>query len=135
MKSRRILIVDDSRVEREVLAKAISGWGFQPDMAANGVEALAAVETGQVDLLLLDFLMPLLNGLEIIDQVRKMKNCRDLPIIVVSGASPPRRSECYTAGADCYLSKPVQTGELRQAIEQLLEPPKTGRQSTSPAGP
>lgn len=100
----RILVADDEPDIRGVLALYLENAGYEVAQAADGVEALEALRTQQVDLVLLDVMMPRLDGYEVLKSVRRES---DVPVIVVSAkGQDPEKILGLDLGADDYLVKP-----------------------------
>jgi two-component system response regulator MprA len=115
----QILIVDDDRAVREALERALSLEGFDVELAADGVEALAAVERRQPDAIVLDVLMPGLDGLEVCRRLRKAQF--RIPILMLTVRDDlGDRVEGLDAGADDYLGKPFELEELLARVRALL---------------
>lgn len=115
---RWILLVDDDLDTREVvtmaLLDALEGTDTQIATAANGEEALAALEKHVPSLVLLDLMMPIMSGAEFLDAVRKDPRYCDIPIIVMSAWSPASNME----GARAVVRKPVEMKRLLELIDQ-----------------
>lgn len=98
----RILVVDDDRAVRESLRRSLSFNGYSVDLAQDGVEALDAIANDRPDALVLDVMMPRLDGLEVCRQLRSTGD--DLPILVLTARdSVSERVAGLDAGADDYL--------------------------------
>ncbi len=119
---RRILIVDDIAANRDVLSDGLRMLGFDTACVADGLEALRQVERKRPDLILMDMVMPQMDGLEASRRLRAMPSTSDLPIIAISAtASHASASECLSAGASAYLSKPIILTRLLERIGALLD--------------
>lgn len=98
----KILIADDHAVTREPLARLLQYEGFDTATAANGLEALAALDSGSVDLLLMDMMMPKMDGLKLLEAVRADGRLRDTPVLVltaqVEGSCLARARELNVCG-------------------------------------
>ena len=109
----RILIVDDNETNRDILAMRLATQGYDLCQAADGEEALVAARTLSPDLILLDIMMPKLNGVEV---CRRLKNDAALPfmpiILVTAKADTKDVVAGLDAGADEYLTKPVDQAAL-----------------------
>jgi chemosensory pili system protein ChpA (sensor histidine kinase/response regulator) len=81
----RILLIEDTPIVREPLARLLREESFQVITATDGADALAQLETHVVDLILLDILMPHMNGLTFLDRIRGDAKLRDIPVIAVTG--------------------------------------------------
>ena len=103
----RALVIDDSKSIRSILTKILSGVGFEVDEAANGLEALELIKKEKVDLALVDWNMPDMDGCEFIQEVRKSKAYKDMRMIMVTTETAITKvAEALEAGADEYIMKP-----------------------------
>lgn len=118
-----ILVVDDSRTLRRILIRELNSLGFQNILeAADGLEAIEAVRSKAVDLMLLDMEMPELDGLGVLAQLKSDDVYKSLPIIVISGADQFEKTiKCIEIGAEDYLPKPFDPILLRARIFSSLE--------------
>jgi CheY-like chemotaxis protein len=118
----RILIVDDVEENRAVLARRLSREGYDVDSVASGEEALRRVAQGAFDLVLLDVLMPGMDGFAVLERIKSNTDTRSLPVIMISAlddlASVVR---CIEHGAEDYLTKPFDPVLLRARIGASLE--------------
>ncbi len=115
----RILVVDDDRAVRESLRRSLSFNGYTVDLAEDGVEALEAITNERPDAVILDVMMPRLDGLEVCRQLRSTGD--DLPILVLTARdSVSERVAGLDAGADDYLPKPFALEELLARLRALL---------------
>ncbi|MBS2033911.1 response regulator [bacterium] len=114
----RVLLVEDNSVDREVMAQMLNRMGHQVVQSRHGLDALSRLEQDRVDAVVLDLFMPILNGLETMEQIRKLQGSRTIPIVVVSGADPELAQECLDAGANAFLSKPCSQQELARKLER-----------------
>ena len=112
-----ILVVDDDRVNRTLLARSLVGSGHEVLTAENGVEALEVLQASAVDVVLLDIVMPELDGIATLEEIKRDPDLRGLPVIMISAlddyASVVR---CIELGADDYLPKPFDPVLLRARI-------------------
>lgn len=124
MPTARVLVVDDSPTMRQFILFALQRLpGVQADEAGDGVTALKQLSAAPYDLLLTDIHMPLMDGLKLVGLVRKDPHYADLPIIVVTTeGSRLSRERALGAGADAYITKPLQTAELIALIRRMLDP-------------
>jgi two-component system response regulator MprA len=115
----RILVVDDDRAVRESLRRSLQFNGYDVDVAADGAEALARVPSTSPDALVIDVMMPRLDGLEATRALRAAGN--DVPILVLTARdSVTDRVAGLDAGADDYLTKPFALEELLARLRALL---------------
>lgn len=115
----RILVVDDDRAVRESLRRSLTFNGYTVDLASDGVDALERATATKPDALVLDVMMPRLDGLEVCRRLRS--NGDDLPILVLTAReSVSDRVAGLDAGADDYLPKPFALEELLARLRALL---------------
>jgi two-component system response regulator MprA len=115
----RILVVDDDRAVRESLRRSLSFNGYSVALAQDGVEALDLISSDRPDAVVLDVMMPRLDGLEVCRQLRSTGD--DLPILVLTARdSVSERVAGLDAGADDYLPKPFALEELLARMRALL---------------
>lgn len=117
----RILIVDDERRNRQLLEVMLSQEGYELVTANSGLEALDSVAAHRPDLILLDVMMPGLNGYEVAATLKVDPATRHIPIIILT-ALDDRNSRIHglTAGAEEFLTKPVNRHELCLRVRNLL---------------
>ena len=125
----RILVVDDDRAVRESLRRSLSFNGYSVELAQDGVEALEAISQDRPDALVLDVMMPRLDGLEVCRHLRSTGD--DLPILVLTARdSVSERVAGLDAGADDYLPKPFALEELLARMRALLRRRATPEESS-----
>ncbi len=116
-----ILIVDDEEMTRNLLRLMLKGTGFAIDEAEDGFVALEKVRANKPDVMILDVMMPGLDGLEVCRELRAETATSDLPIIMLSAKTTQMAiQEGLNAGADKYLTKPVGFKELISHIQEVL---------------
>ena len=120
----RILVVDDDESIRKYIAKLLTQAGYEVATASNGKDALAELRTGpEVSLVILDILMPEMDGLETLSEIRKLTNT--LPVLMLSALGQTNIIvKAMKAGATDYLVKPFEEEELELAITKSLEKKK-----------
>ena len=117
----RILVVDDTPANVKLLSDLLTYKGYEVVTATSGAEALEKVETRQPDLVLLDIMMPGMNGYEVCRTIRKDPATEILPIVMVTSLDPAEeRMNGLQAGADDFLAKPVDEQELLVRVRSLL---------------
>jgi len=120
--SAKILIVDDQEANRSLLSDFISMLGYTPILAENGLAALKHMNDEPADLVLLDIAMPVMDGYQVLDEMKKDARLRHLPVIVVSGVDEMESiAHCIEKGAEDYLTKPFNTTVLRARVKASLE--------------
>jgi two-component system KDP operon response regulator KdpE len=111
----RILIVEDDADVRRLYAIGLNQRGYEVKLAANGAEAVERFESERPDVVLLDWLMPLMDGSQVLDRLN-MVNGREIPIIVVSGQPAPSAA-ALDPRVRCWLTKPVSIDDLVTQIQ------------------
>jgi two-component system copper resistance phosphate regulon response regulator CusR len=115
----RILVVEDERVAAEVLAKGLREHAYAVDTAGDGATALEQAGTNDYDLIILDVLLPHINGLDVCSRLRA--DGLSVPILMLTArGGPDQRVEGLDAGADDYLPKPYHFPELLARVRALL---------------
>jgi signal transduction histidine kinase/ActR/RegA family two-component response regulator len=119
----RLLLVEDNLVNQKVALMLLGRLGYQVDLAQNGFEATTAVARKKYDLILMDYLMPGIDGLETTRRIRSSADdFAQIPIIAMTAAAfIEDRNACLAAGMNDYLSKPVRTEELVAKLEYWLQ--------------
>lgn len=117
----RILVVDDDAMARRTLRTMLERGHYQVETAESGPEALQCLHTFQPDLVLLDILMPGMDGLETCRRIRALPNGELLPIIILTADERPEvYSEAFRAKGDDFLRKPVLSSELIVRVRSLM---------------
>ena len=110
--------MEDNETNIHTFSDYLQAHGYEVDGARNGIEALIRLRETKPDLILMDIQMPGIDGLEVMQQVRKEETLQHIPILALTAlAMPGDRDRCLAAGADEYLSKPVSLHRLVGLIE------------------
>ena len=127
----RLLVVDDNRIERMKLSRSLRGQGYAVDTADNGLLALEMLRTQQFDLVLLDIVMPGMDGHQVLKEIKDDDKLRVIPVIVISGFDDSDSVQlCMDLGAKNHLSKPVTTDSLTSCVEVCLDKQPSRDQET-----
>ena len=119
-----VLVVDDDRKIRHMMRMLLDLNGYETDEAVDGVDALAKVEDRRPDIIVLDVMMPNMDGVTLCKLLRQDAKTEDLPIIMLSGNSRVETvRDGEQAGADRYLIKPEGLHVLTKTIDELLQNP------------
>lgn len=128
---RKVLVADDEPLTAEMLALMLAFRGFEVVCAHDGAEALRQARTWKPDIMLLDVVMPGLEGVEVTRALRGDDELRERPVILISSCDECE-VEWQEAGADLFLQKPIDIVALPDLVERLLPggepPPGQGRQ-------
>jgi two-component system cell cycle response regulator len=116
-----ILVVDDHKDNIEVLEVRLQSWGYRTASASNGADALKYVETSPPDLILLDVMMPEMDGNEVARRIKGNTALPFIPIIMQTALdSTDSKVEGLEAGADDYITKPIDFAELKARLRSML---------------
>ena len=126
-----ILVVDDDRVLRETFSYSLENAGYKVLKASSGQEAIGIAKNQHPDLILLDVLMPLMNGFETAEALQHDKETEGIPILFLTGEARDSASveKGFKIGADDYLTKGQSTKEILLRIERTLK--RRNRESAS----
>ncbi len=117
-----VLIVDDNEVNRDLLARRIRREGYEVRVACDGFEALEVVRSESLDLILLDIMMPQMNGYQVLEALKYDPVLRYIPVIMISAVNDlDSVVRCIELGAEDYLSKPFNPVLLKARINACLE--------------
>lgn len=118
---KKILVVDDTEQVREFLSNLLAPLGFAMEEAQNGLEALVKLKDFNPDLVIMDLVMPVMNGLETIKNIRSDPYDKNIPIIALSASVfADDKSQSLSAGSNIFMPKPINVEELLNNISKLL---------------
>lgn len=121
MTTKTIMTVDDSSSMRQMVGFTLKGAGYQVVEAGNGVEALERMGQQPLDLLLVDLNMPIMNGIELIRNIRQGTENQFVPIIMLTTESQDaKKREGKEAGATGWIIKPFQPEQLLAVVKKVL---------------
>jgi two-component system chemotaxis response regulator CheY len=119
-----LLIVDDSISMRAVIKKIITISGFQMDKcleANNGREAMDLLSTNWIDVIISDINMPEVNGLELLDQLKKNDTLKEIPVIMITTeGSSERMQEAFNRGAKGFVKKPFLPEDIKKILYDVI---------------
>jgi adenylate cyclase len=117
-----VLVVDDIRVGRKVLEKLMRMQGYQVSAAEDGVQALELIRSQPFDLILLDILMPRMDGYQVLEKIKTDPKLNHIPVIMISSVDETAPIiRCIELGADDYVTKPYNRILLKARIKQYVE--------------
>jgi CheY-like chemotaxis protein len=120
----RVLIVDDDFATRHLLVKSLGPLGYLTDTAASGMEAIKRLRATPPDVVVIDIMLPEVDGFQICRSIKSSKKYRHIPVILISAVIDSGRvtdDVLVQYGADAYFEKPINTDKLRRRLGQLLE--------------
>jgi CheY-like chemotaxis protein len=131
--SKRILVAEDSKDLADLMRFTLDFYGYEVLLTKDGVEAVDSAIALQPDLIILDMMMPKLDGFQAVLQLRQHPETKNIPILAASAlTSPSNRAKCLASGCDEHLPKPFTTKDLADAVQRLLAASE-GNMRKSPA--
>ncbi|MCK4846453.1 MAG: response regulator [Deltaproteobacteria bacterium] len=119
--SKKILSAEDSPATQKFISFTLKYKGYEVVVANDGIEALEKLSQETFDLVILDIMMPRMNGLEVLKEIKTKTPYKDLPILMLtSEKGDADRKEAMSLGASNFLTKPFQPPELISAVESAL---------------
>jgi twitching motility two-component system response regulator PilH len=116
-----VLVVEDSVTQREMITDLLKGSGLTVTVASDGVEALEQIQGHCPDLIVLDIVMPRMNGYEVCRRIKADPQTQNVPVVMCSSKGEEfDRYWGMKQGADAYIAKPFQPTELVGTVKQLL---------------
>jgi CheY-like chemotaxis protein len=120
--NKRALVVDNEEMTRRLIGNMLSRWGYAVIEATDGMQALERLDDEDFNLILLDILMPVMDGWQILGKVRENPRTKDIPVIVLSAKQEDADIlKGYELGASYYIIKPFDAFELLQAVQLIDE--------------
>ncbi len=121
--SAKIMIVDDDPSIVRLMQFFLEREGYELIIAGNGLQALKKAETERPDLIMLDLMLPGVDGFEVCHRLRLKPTTADIPILMLSAKSDETdKNEAMKVGANGYIIKPIKSAELLEKIQELLVP-------------
>ena len=123
----RILVAEDNAINQQVIKRMLEHGGYAVRTVSHGGEAIEALQTGHYDLVIMDCLMPVMDGYAATRAIRASRSKEfdpQIPVLAITAlATPGEREKCLAAGMTAYISKPVKVEQLSHQLQQLLELP------------
>ncbi len=121
MAGERILIIEDDPSVRTLLEKSLSARGYDVSLVKDGLEGLTRLEQERPDLILVDIMMPRLDGMTFVKAVKGDKDRKSIPIIFLTAKNDPKSMiDGINVGAKYYVTKPFQLDELLDKVKKCL---------------
>lgn len=120
----KILVVEDNEALRDILARILERMGYVPVLASHGKEGLEKAIAEKPNLIIMDMIMPVMDGWETARAVRANPDTKNIPILATTALSRPHELKtCLDAGCNGYIVKPFSVRNLRRKIGELLAAP------------
>jgi len=120
--ARRVLVVDDHPPTVQLIKSALEGIGLEVRTAENGAECLLAVHEEKPDLVVLDVMMPVLDGFQTLKVLQQSQDTKDIPVIMLTARSSDRDvAHGWRSGVTSYLTKPFSVDQLVAMVRRILE--------------
>ena len=130
--SAKVLIVDDESANRRLLNDLVEHEGYQTIVASDGVEALKIIASQEVDVVLLDLMMPKISGIDVLNELSLQKRIPGLAVVIVTALEERKiRVEALTAGAVDFITKPIDRLEVACKVRALAELSQLRRQTAN----
>ncbi len=118
----KIITIDDDPIVRTLIKKTFTNIGFEVITAADGFEGIQAITTEKPDIIFLDIMMPIIDGIEVLKRIKKIPEVAKIPVIMFTAVSDGRMVvESSKLGAEAYIIKPFQSSVLIQKVKELLK--------------
>ncbi len=117
-----ILIADDEEDIKMILAMYLENNGFEVITAFDGLSAVEQAKENKPDAILMDIMMPIIDGIEVTKQLKNLAETKDIPVVMLSAAAQSDKMEkAMKAGASDYISKPFEPDEVMQILNRVLK--------------
>lgn len=115
-RSPSVLVVDDEDYVADMIASALEIEGYRTFVSYNGRDGLIQARELRVDLVIIDIMLPYINGIELVAQLRTMDHLRTVPIVLISAGARPRQSQPHTT----FVPKPFDMNDMLQLVERKI---------------
>ena len=130
-----ILIIDDDRMVRQILQSSLSRKGFDVHTAEDGTSGIELAQKQNVDVILLDWMMPGMNGMEVLKLLKKNDKTKHITVFMLTGkGSEQDIAQAIAGGSDDYIVKPFNTSEIDKTIRNKLNKIRSANPSRKKSG-
>lgn len=120
---KRVLLAEDHADTAEMVKSGLERLGYEIKVATNGLEAVEKASSECPDLIIMDILMPVMDGFQATFQIRQNPKTKDIPVLAATAlATSEDEQRCLTSGCNGYIAKPFTCRQLNDAIQQLFTP-------------
>jgi DNA-binding response OmpR family regulator len=117
-----ILIIDDDRIIRMILQSTLSAKGFDVHIAEDGASGLKIAQEEDIDVILLDWMMPEIDGMQVLRKLKQNKKTEHIPVFMLTGKEDRRDIDrAVSSGIDDYIIKPINTSQIHTMIRERLK--------------
>lgn len=121
-RSYSVMVVDDNEMNRDMLGRRLQRQGYRVTMAVDGRQALEFIKQEPFDLVLLDIMLPVMNGYEVLEHLKADQSLSHIPVIITTALDESDgKAKCMELGAEDYLTKPFNPVILKSRISDCLE--------------
>ena len=116
-----LLVVDDNEMNRDLLTRRLERQGYQVTVAVDGLQALEILDQADFDLILLDIMLPIMNGYQVLEHLKADESLSQVPVIIATSLDEADgKAKCLALGAEDYLTKPFNPVVLKSRISDRL---------------
>ena len=116
-----LLVVDDNEMNRDLLTRRLERQGYQVTVAVDGLQALEILDQADFDLILLDIMLPVMNGYQVLEHLKADESLSQVPVIIATSLDEAAgKARCMALGAEDYLTKPFNPVMLKSRIRDCL---------------
>ena len=116
-----VMFVDDEDDVRESVKQLLSKWGYKPIVAKNGYDCLKILKTEKPDLILLDIMMPSMDGWDTCAKIKADKKTESIPIVFLTAKTDPISTSMGRMASSDYIAKPFDINDLKKRVESALK--------------
>ena len=125
--AKKVLVVDDNEDSVKILVKTLQSAGYSVQLARDGIEAIVMIRNEDPDLVLLDIMMPRMDGFEVCQAVKSNSKTKHIPIVIITGKTDTdSKYSALKLGASDYVTKPIRPFETVQKVKTYLQKPLNG---------
>lgn len=119
--NRKVLVVEDYEFNREIIVDMLKLFGIEPDIAINGKAAVERARSNQYELILMDIRMPVMDGYQASQEIRKIPDHKPLIIALTASSALREKDKFNEIGMDDFLIKPIELNELENTLKKYLK--------------